>query len=111
MSDSRTGQRFRLQLPVRIQRSDSRVSAKAVTENMSAAGVYLSAAVPLKVGAKVKFSITLPGREIGSRRDVAIRCTGRVVRIDSARRRGQRGVACVIDTYRFVRAASGGTSC
>lgn len=107
MSDARTGQRFPLKLPVRIQGANSGRSLAGVTHDMSAAGVYLSASVPMKMGAKIKFRITLPGKEIGAKRDISIQCLGRVVRIDRQRSGARRGIACVIDSYKYVRASGG----
>ena len=111
--DARTGQRFPLQLPITISEQQSTHKHEGTTANVSAAGVYLRADRPLKVGSKITFDIMLPGQVLATRRDVKIRCTGRVVRAESSRRvprtkqataRGKpRGMACVIDQYRFIR--------
>ena len=111
--DARTGQRFPLQLPITISKNGSPRKHKATTTNLSAAGLYVRAERPLKVGSKISFDIMLPRQVLGTARDVKIRCVGRVVRAESngrvprtkpaAAREEQHGMACVIDQYRFVR--------
>ncbi len=106
MSDSRTGRRFPLELPISIQDKKTR-KLKGTTSNVSAAGVYMQAKADLEIGSKVKFQIMLPGIMIGAKRDVAIECSGRVVRASNRKaRKGsskEPGLACVIDSYKFVR--------
>jgi hypothetical protein len=109
----RTGKRFPLQLPITISEEESPRKHRGTTANVSAAGVYVRAEKPLKVGSKITFDIMLPGPVVGSKRDVKIRCAGRVVRAESSRRvprtkqaaarEKRRGMACVIDQYRFIR--------
>jgi hypothetical protein len=120
LKDTRTGQRFPLELSVRLHEPDSAEAHEALTANVSAAGVYIRAEVPGKAakltkagerawrrGAVVQFDMTLPASVIGAERDVQVRCRGRVVRVEKVTKRnngGQRsGVACVIDKYEFVR--------
>jgi hypothetical protein len=107
----RTGQRFPLQLPIAISNQQS-TRAEATTANVSASGVYVRSARPLKVGASITFDIKLPSQALGTKRDVKIRCSGRVVRAESSsqvprtKKSAQeklRGMACVIDQYRFIR--------
>jgi hypothetical protein len=104
VSDARTGKRFPLELPIRIQRSDSDGEHKGVTGNLSAAGVYIKADEAFDVGSPVDFEITLPAEATGGTEDVVVHCHGRVVRTEDASGEG-RGVACVIDSYEFVRNA------
>ena len=110
--DARTGQRFPLQLPITISEGQSPRKHQGTTANVSAAGVYVQAEKPLKAGSRITFDIKLPGQVLGTRRDVKIRCSGRVVRAESGRvprtkqaagREDLRGMACVIDQYRFIR--------
>jgi len=113
MPDVRTGQRFPLQLPITICEEQSPRKHQGTTANVSAAGVYVRAEKPLKVGSKITFDIMLPGQVLGTECDVKIRCAGRVVRAESSRRVPRtkqaaardklRGMACVIDQYRFIR--------
>ncbi len=108
MADLRTGKRFPLSLPITIH--DKQKKRTATTSNLSAAGVYIWADTALEVGSAIKFDITLPGNVLGTPKDVQIECTGRVVRSEGSQRKkprnasaDQRGVACVIDHYRFIR--------
>ena len=107
MSEARTGKRFPLQLPIKIHKEDTAADASGVTGNLSAAGVYIRADASLEVGSPVEFEITLPPEVTGGKDDVVIQCRGRVVRTDepnaSAESGDNRGVACVIDSYEFVR--------
>lgn len=108
MSETRTGQRFPLTLPFRISAGSRRRVGK--TKNLSGNGVLIEADPSLRVGARVQFSITLPRQLLGARKDVDVKCEGRVVRIDKKNgkakvKSGDRsvGVACIIDNYAFVR--------
>ncbi len=104
MSESRTGRRFPLELPISIDDKKTR-KLKGTTTNVSAAGVYMQAKADLEVGSKVKFQIMLPGSMIGAKKDVAIECSGRVVRgrEKTTKKVKDSGLACVIDSYKFVR--------
>ncbi len=99
MSESRTGQRFPLSLPVKIKRA-ARAHA-ATTNNMSAAGVFITTNLPFRKGTKLSFQVTLPAPFTGGK-TVEVDCDGRVVRVDSSAKGKRRGVACVIDRYRFI---------
>ena len=105
MSEARTGKRFPLELPIKIHKSDAPGEASGVTGNLSAAGVYIRADASLEMGSPVEFEITLPPEMTGGQENVVIQCRGRVVRTDdsAADASGSRGVACVIDSYEFVR--------
>jgi hypothetical protein len=108
VSEARTGKRFPLQLPIKIHEEDSTGgTSSGMTGNLSAAGVYIRADAALEVGSPVEFEITLPPEVTGGKEDVVIKCRGRVVRTDepnaSAESGDNRGVACVIDSYEFVR--------
>ena len=105
--EARTGKRFPLELPIKIHKGETGSDAAGVTGNLSAAGVYIRADAALEVGSPVEFEITLPPEVTGGKDDVVIQCRGRVVRTDepntSAGSGESRGVACVIDSYEFVR--------
>ena len=108
MSEHRTGKRFPLQLPIKIHEEDSGAELKGVTTDLSAAGVYIKADASLEVGSNVEFEITLPTEVTGGKKNVVMQCRGRVVRSDpqpegSRPSENARGVACVIDSYEFVR--------
>ena len=107
MSEARTGKRFPLHLPIKIHREDTTTATSGMTGDLSAAGVYIKADAALEVGSPVEFEITLPPEVTGGKEDVTIQCRGRVVRTDepdaSTEPGSNRGVACVIDSYEFVR--------
>ncbi len=108
MAENRTGKRFPLQLPIRVHKAQAGDEHQAVTGNLSAAGVYIQGDASLDVGSQVEFEITLPPEVTGGQQNVTIQGRGRVVRTDSPppghnRDSNYRGVACVIDSYEFVR--------
>ena len=98
VSEARTGKRFPLELPIKIQGLEQ----GSVTGNMSAAGVYIRGNPALDIGSTVEFEIALPPELTGGKEHVIVQCRGRVVRKDAESGESQ-GVACVIDSYDFVR--------
>jgi len=100
--EARTGKRFPLELPIKIHKAEAGGDAKGVTGNLSAAGVYIRADASLDIGSPVEFEITLPPEMTGGTENVKIQCKGRVVRSDETGGEG-RDVACVIDSYEFIR--------
>ena len=107
MSDARTGKRFPLELPIKIHKEAESGEHSGVTGNLSAAGVYIRADASLEIGSNVEFEITLPPEVTGAKENVVVQCRGRVVRTDEPASGSKpaegRGVACVIDSYEFVR--------
>jgi hypothetical protein len=106
VSEARTGKRFPLELPIKIHRSEEAGQHSGITGNLSAAGVYIRADAALEVGSNVEFEISLPPEVTGAKENVIVQCRGRVVRTDepaSGKAGDNRGVACVIDSYDFVR--------
>ena len=104
MSEVRTGKRFEVHLPIKVHTPESAESHEGQTDNLSAAGVYLSLDSSLGVGSTVEFDITMPASVIGSEKDVRIHCNGRVVRTEGPKEGTKNsGVACVIDRYEFIR--------
>lgn len=102
--EARTGKRFPLELPIKIHQEQSSGEAKGITGDLSAAGVYIRADASLEIGSPVEFEITLSPEMTGGTEKVTIQCKGRVVRADESGKGGEgRGVACVIDSYEFVR--------
>ena len=101
--EARTGKRFPLELPIKVHK-DAGGDAKGITANLSAAGVYIRADASLEIGSPVEFEITLPPDVTGGQENVIIQCKGRVVRTDPTGASAEgKGVACVIDSYEFVR--------
>lgn len=104
MSEVRTGKRFEVHLPIKVTSNQSPEAHEGETDNLSAAGVFLSLDSSLEVGSLVEFDITMPASVIGSDKDVRIHCNGRVVRSEGPKEGGKNsGVACVIDRYEFIR--------
>lgn len=107
MSEARTGKRFPLELPIKIHRAEESGDHAGITGNLSAAGVYIRADANLEIGSNVEFEISLPPEVTGAKEPVMVKCSGRVVRRDEPTSGGKspdaHGVACVIDSYDFVR--------
>ncbi|MGH9670382.1 MAG: PilZ domain-containing protein [Terriglobales bacterium] len=110
MTEARTGKRFPLRLPITVRKPKSLRKHKGATSDVSAGGAYFSADADFEVGAIIEFAITLPHRALGTSKDVELRCSGRVVRAETAsaarkgkKKRGRKGLACIIDQYKFVR--------
>lgn len=110
MSESRTGKRFPIKLPITIRDVKTSRRHRALTKDLSAAGVAIQGGAPLRVGSRIEFEIKLPGKVIGIGRDVELLCRGRVVRSEAAAKgkgkkkgKAQSGLACVIDQYKFIR--------
>jgi hypothetical protein len=100
MPESRTGKRFPLQLPIRVDGKDG------VTKNVSAAGIYLDAKADISVGSQIEMDMILPADVVGGDSDVHVLCLGHVVRVDQVSPQVEgvgSGVACVIDYYKMVR--------
>ena len=102
MDETRTGRRFPVSLPIRLEGGDAKSDPVGSTDNMSAAGVYLVLDRSLDPGTVIKFEMTIPADVIGAPQDMHVRCEGRVLRSDPKGPQ-QNGVACVIDNYEFVR--------
>ncbi len=65
MSETRTSKRFEIRVPITIEASDSVKKLDGITDNVSAAGVFLHANAQLKIGSKVSFEIVLPREMTG----------------------------------------------
>jgi hypothetical protein len=106
VSEARTGKRFPLELPIKFHKTEEAGQHAGITGNLSAAGVYIRADAALDVGSNVEFEIALPPEVTGAKEPVIVQCRGRVVRTDepaSGDPKNNRGVACVIDSYDFIR--------
>jgi PilZ domain len=71
----------------------------ATTEDLSASGVLLKVAEPLRVGSEVDFLLEIPAGVLEFSVTAAVHCFGRIVR--SYGSNGQHFAAAVIDDYRF----------
>ena len=107
MSDSRTGKRFPLNLPITLRQGKSSKGERTTTSDVSAAGIYIHADSKLKIGSKIDFDIVLPAKIVGAEHDIQVLCKGRVVRAEAGKAKtkadAKGGVGCVIDSYKFVR--------
>lgn len=100
--DARTGRRFPVHIPVRVGDTPASAEHVGTTENISTSGAYFWLDTPPEIGSIIECEMTIPSKTIGARSDVTLRCLARVVRTD-APEGAQTGVACVIDSYEFVR--------
>jgi hypothetical protein len=91
--------RFPLHLPVWLNSPDK--ASNAETRDISAAGVLIYCGVDYPVGSTIEFSISMPGKSLGSEKDVLVECVGRVVRC--APDGDQIAVGAIIDEYHISR--------
>ncbi len=101
--DARTGRRFPVHSPVRVGDSPASAEHVGTTANISSSGAYFWLDTPPEVGSIIECEMTIPSKTIGSKTDVTLRCLARVVRTDAPKTGTHTGVACVIDSYEFVR--------
>jgi len=101
--DARTGRRFPVHIPVRVGDTPASAEHVGTTENISSSGAYFWLDTPPEIGSIIECEMTIPSKTIGARSDVTLRCLARVVRTDAPKKGSQTGVACVIDSYEFVR--------
>jgi hypothetical protein len=97
--DMQSAVRFPIKLPVSVKSKSG--ANLAETENISANGVLFHVDSEMPVGSMVDFTISLPADVVGAEADVQLDCRGRVVR--NLVEDGRRGVAVMIDEYRFER--------
>lgn len=111
VTEARTGKRFPLRLPITVRKPKSSRKHRGSTSDVSAGGAYFSADADFEIGSTIEFAITLPHQALGTRKDVELHCSGRVVRAQAApaaarkgkKKPGRKGLACIIDQYKFVR--------
>ena len=97
MIEQRKHQRFELRLPFEIVRIGSRLKVRGETRNVSSAGVLFTSDSQLPLGESIEYLITLP-RTPGTRKDVRLRCVGKVLREDS-----ESAFAASLERYEFLR--------
>lgn len=91
----RTAVRFPLRLPVHLKTEDGMV--EATTRDISSNGLLFESAYLPRIGSSIEFTMDLPAEVLGSKHQVSVCCTGRVVRHDLS---GQTAMtAAVIDQY------------
>ncbi len=106
MTDARTGRRFPVHIPVRVGDKPASTNHVGLTENISSSGAYFWLDTPPEIGSIIECEMTIPSKTIGAKSDVTLRCLARVIRTDTPSKGSQTGVACVIDSYEFVRPRS-----
>ena len=97
MIEQRKHQRFELRLPFEVVRNGSPLTVRGETKNLSSAGVLFSAESHLPLGESIEYLITLP-RTPGTRKDVRLRCVGKILREDS-----ESAFAASLERYEFLR--------
>ena len=97
MIEQRKHQRFELRLPFEVVRNGSPMTVRGETRNLSSAGVLFTAESQLPLGESIEYLITLP-RTPGARRDVRLRCVGKVLREASSM-----AFAATLERYEFLR--------
>lgn len=90
--------RFPLALPVLLKAGSSEYPA--LTRNISASGVLFELGRRLETGSSIHYSLRMPGRVLGTTKDVLVHCTGRVVRCSLSQK--QYLTAATIDDYQFA---------
>ena len=96
MMEQRKHQRFELRLPFEVVTNGSRSKVRGETKNVSSAGVLFTTDSQLPLGESIEYMITFP-RTPGARKDVRLRCVGKVIREDT------QSFAASLERYEFVR--------
>ena len=96
MMEQRKHQRFELRLPFEVVTNGSRSKVRGETRNVSSAGVLFTTESQLPLGESIEYTITFP-RTPGARKDVRLRCVGKVIREDT------QSFAASLERYEFVR--------
>ncbi len=100
--EKRAARRFALRIPVSVAREeDAKYSEAAQIRDVSARGICLYLDSPMKQGAPIGFTLTLPP-EITLTESIRVQCKGRVVRIEDGEDAGRMAVAAVIEEYEFL---------
>ena len=97
MMEQRKHQRFELRLPFEVVTNGSHSKVRGETRNVSSAGVLFTTESQLPLGESIEYLITLP-RTPGARRDVRLRCVGKIIREDA-----QLAFAASLERYEFLR--------
>ena len=101
--EQRRTRRFKLQLPLSITRSGAeRVAVVGYTKNISSSGVLFTTEREPDLGGAIEYVIVLNHDETQS---VSLRCIGKVLRADRARKAHEHGfqIATTLERYEFVR--------
>jgi hypothetical protein len=91
--------RFPIALPLIL--SAGRGKIPALTQNVSASGVFFEMNRPVQAGRKIRFSMRMSSKALGTPHDVLVRCRGRVVRC-TQNQSNYYQAAATIDDYQFA---------
>ncbi len=99
-SDKRASRRFELHLPVTIAGRDTETLA-SMTRDISHRGLCFTVQDPIQLGSDLELTITLPA-EVTLMEPVLVRCTARVVRVETAASGMDIAVAATIQDYEIL---------
>jgi hypothetical protein len=100
--EKRAARRFPLHLPVTVDHGeDSSKTDVGEVRDVSARGISFYMQSAIAQGSPIGFTLTLPP-EITLTESIRVKCKGRVVRIDDARKDGNMAIAAVIEEYEFL---------
>ena len=100
-NERRIDPRIKVRVPLRFRILNGPDSAEQIAEaeNISQRGIYLTTAVPMKVGMPVEVSLRMP-HELGGKAWSDVRCVARVVRVnENGVVGGKSGVGLHIERY------------
>jgi PilZ domain len=97
--ERRAAQRFEVHLPVLVHFNGQ--TAPAVTQDLSARGVFLYAEADLPQGAAVQLTFVMPS-EITLGESMPVRGRGRVLRSIATKGRQRNGIAVQLDSYEYL---------
>ena len=100
--DRRLSQRFTLQLPVTLVLPDSGLRVRGKTRDISSAGIFFYANLPVEEHEEVKLLMTLPYEFAVV--PVRVACHAKVLRIEQDEFSGQKGMAAAIQRFDFLEA-------
>ena len=99
MVEQRKHQRFELRLPFEVVTNGSPSKVRGETRNVSSSGVLFTSEMQLPLGESIEYFITFP-RSPGTRKDVRLRCVGKVIREDAPS-----AFVASLERYEFLREA------
>jgi hypothetical protein len=100
LTEKRASRRFDLHLPVSVSLPNTE-NVEALTRDISHRGLCFVLQKPLQLGSDVELTITLPA-EVTLMAPVRVRCSARVVRVESAASSMDIAVAATIENYEFL---------
>lgn len=98
--DSRSAQRFLLNVPLEMKVAHDDAATIHATRDVSYKGVFFYSERPLPENAPIRFTMKLKSAE---QEELKVVCTGTVVRVEWMGE--SNGVAATIDSYKFMRQA------